>query len=713
VSNPPHGPREGPAGRILVVEDEDTLRVVIQEVLEEHGCDVLAAASAEDGLALLEKDRGVSVALLDLVLPGMNGLEMLGEIKKASPGTEVMMMTSHSSVDTVIEAIRQGAYDYLEKPFDDVEEIWLAVRRVLEKTELARRNEELVAEQTRRNEELSATVDRLSSLNEASRAMNECGTLDELLDFFAGAVARQLGVDRVSLMLVTEDGEELEVAAHRGVDYGSIADVRMPLGSGIAGRVAATGRHILVTDVASDPRVESNHESLSNSFISAPIVLSVPIKSISRVLGVINVTNRRSGRPFDEGDVEHVRAVASQLAVAIERARHLESLQHAYESLASTQDQLVFSERLKAVGQMAAGVAHDFNNALSIILGRSQTARRLLATTDEVDRERLAAHLESIERVALQGAEMIRRVQDYTRIRRDAPDEMVDLQRVVREAVDMTRPKWMQESYSRGAEIEVRYDCPEPAHVLGNFHELTQVVSNLIFNAVEAMPDGGSLSFRTTVEDQRVLLDVSDTGTGMDEETRAHVFEPFFTTKDSGNGLGTSIVYGIVARHGGEISVHESDARGTTFRISLPRVRECGKRGPEAESAPYDGAPLRILLAEDDDEVRDTYAEALGEHGHEVVPAVDGSEAIRLLGESRFDVVITDHSMPGRTGLDVARSATELDPPVPVILLSGFAMQEEPERIRDCGVRVALTKPCPLGQLLGKVREVLRDPEES
>ena len=259
----------------------------------------------------------------------------------------------------------------------------------------------------------------------------------------------------------------------------------------------------------------------------------------------------------------------------------------------------------------------------------------------------------------------------------------------------------------------MEYSFQGTAAVLGNLHELTQVLSTLIFNAVEAMPDGGRISFETRTDDDQVVLDVTDTGTGMDEETRAHVFEPFYTTKDTGNGLGTSVVYGIIGRHGGEISVLKSDPQGTTFRIELPRLSEAVPRATETEPRPYEGESLRILLAEDEVDVRDTYTEALRAHDHEVIAAVDGVEAIRLLAQSRFDVVITDHSMPGKTGLDVARAATALVPATPVILLSGFAVQEDPERIRECGVRFALTKPCPLNVLLGKVREALEETEGS
>ncbi len=315
--------------RILVVDDESTLTYILQMVLEENDCDVRTASSAEEGLEIFEQ-FSPDVALLDIVLPGMSGLDLLDRIKEKAPSTEVLLMTSHSSLDTALRAMRQGAYDYIEKPFDDVQQVWFCIHRALDKRRLWLRNQELRREQTAQNHELCATVTRLNSLIDAGRAMAEFHSLPELLDCFIGLVSQELDVERASLMLVKDD-TELRIAASRGIDTVVADEVRVPLGKGVAGSVALTGQPFLVTDTATDDRVEKVlNPSLSESFISAPIMLSMPIKSQEKVLGVINVTNRRSGRQFDEKDLAYLSGLAGQAAVAIERANYLANLKKAY-----------------------------------------------------------------------------------------------------------------------------------------------------------------------------------------------------------------------------------------------------------------------------------------------------------------------------------------------------------------------------------------------
>jgi len=699
--------------RVLVVEDETTIGVMIREILEENGCDVHVATSAEEGLGLLEESP-FDVALLDIVLPRMSGLGLLDEIKRRRPETEVVMMTSHSSVDTVLHAIRQGAYDYLEKPFDDVEQVWMCVERVLEKVELRRANRNLLAEQQRRNEELSAAVMRLTSFIEAGHAMSRLLSLPDLLDCFLGLVTKELGVDRASLMLLDERTGELSVAAHRGMDGVPVEEIRVRLGEGVAGTVARTGELLLVEDVESaDIPGGRTNPGLSGSFMSAPIVLSIPIKSPEKVLGVINVTNRRSGRPFDEGDLAYLGGMAGQLAVAIDRAAQFRSLQEAYESLQRAQEQLVFSERLNVVGRMAAGVAHEFNNALSVILGRTESALDSISTNGEPDLEKLRRDLTAVVRTSLHGAAAIRRIQDYTRIRRDLPREVVDLNGVVCDSVEMTRPKWKGESESRGRGVDLALDLGDIAAVEANPHELNQVVSNLIFNAVEAMPDGGHLVLRTRQEGGDVVLDVSDTGAGMDEETRAHVFEPFFTTKESGNGLGMSIVYGIVTRHRGDISVRSAPGEGTTFRIRLPASARARAVSPDSETAVAAPRTGSILLVEDEADVRDTFVEALAEAGHEVVGAASGEEAMRIFRTRPFDLLLTDLNMPGASGLEVIESARRLDPGIPAGVLSGWAVQEGQGDGETRGADFVLPKPCRMRDLHATVQQHLRPREKA
>ena len=671
------------------------------------------ARSAEEALQLLPAVRP-DVAVIDIVMPGMNGIELLSRIKDDSPDTEVVMMTSAASLETAIGAIRKGAYDYLQKPFDDLDEVWHTVRRALEKRRLTCNNRELLREQEMRNHELSRAVARLTSLIDAGRAMCDLLSLTELLDYFIRLVARELGVERASLMLVDEDAGELCMAASVGIDDPDVDNVRVRLGDGVAGTVAENGEPLLVTDTDSDPRVRKvANPDLSGSFISAPIVLSIPIKSRKQVLGVINVTNRRSGEPFDEEDLAYVSGLAGQLAVGIQNATQYGELRSTYESLKAAQQQLILSERIKAVGQMASGVAHDFNNVLSVIMARAQLAVTNLSRP-EPDLVKLCANLRTIEEISLQGAAVIRRIQDYTRVRRDTPSTAVDLNGVLRDAVEMTRPKWKIESQARGRPIEVDFDLDAVNPVAGNKYELVQVIGNLIFNAVEAMPDGGGLTFRSANEGDWVVLEVADTGVGMNRETREKLFEPFFTTKEHGQGLGTSIVYGIVARHGGEITVDSGEGKGATFRVRLPRARDAAVSDePVRKSMAGESRPVKILLVEDDELVRETYGEALTGSGHEVVAVADGIAALASFAGGGFDLVLTDYSMPGPSGLDVARGVKRQSPEVPVVLISGWAIQQEQTRIEDAGIDRIVAKPCALPELLEVVRQATAPGRES
>jgi CheY-like chemotaxis protein len=690
--------------RVLVVDDESTIAHVLTSLLEDHGCETLSAGSAEEGLRCLSSTE-VAVVLLDIVLPKMSGLEMLEEIRNSSPDTEVVMMTSHASLDSALQAIRLGAYGYLQKPFDEVESVWLVVKQALERRSLARRNAALLEEQERRNAELAAAVTRLSTLIEAGRTLGNFRSVTELLGFFVELISEELRVDRASVMLLDEATGELGIAASRGLEHVVAAGaVRVRLGEGISGRVAEIGEPILVTDAASDPRLaRAGKPDLSDSFICAPIVLSLPIKSWEKVLGVLNVTNRRSGEPFGEEDLAYLSGMSGQVAVALERTRQLEELRTAYESLRRAQAELIFSERVKAVGQIAAGVSHDFNNTLGAILGRIQLALSKVASA-RPDLRRIGDDLRAAEKVAIQGAETIKRIQGFTRKRADGALNPTDLNGVVHEALEITRPKWKSECESAGRTVRVELDLAELPPVPGNVYDLTQAVSNLIFNAVEAMPLGGTLRFRTLCDGDWVVLEVADTGAGITEENLAQMFKPFFTTKESGHGLGLSVVQSIVQRHGGAVSVSSRIGEGTTFKLRLPPASAPSRCAVEAaSSARREWRPAHVLLVDDLEEVRRSYREILTAAGHRVTEASGGPEAISMLGSGRFDVVVTDLGMPEVSGLEVAKEAKRRDPSVPVILLSGWAVDEEEDRVKDAGIDRVLVKPCLLDDLVRAV----------
>jgi signal transduction histidine kinase len=699
------------AGSILIVDDESSIREVLSSLLLEAGCRTLAAGTAEEGLERMN-DAAISVAMIALKLPGMSGIDLLAEVKRRSPSTEVIIMTNDASLETVIEAIRRGAYDFLQKPFEDLEQPWAVVRRALEEWDFTRKNRGLVNDLERKNRELAAAVKRQNSLIDAGRAMSGILAISDLLDYFIGVAADVLDVERASLMLVDEKSNEMRIAAYRGLNAEVAQQVCLKVGEGIAGWVAREGKPILVKNVESDPRIHRPLESTSSdSFISAPIVLSIPILSREKVLGVINVTNRRSGALLEEEDMAFLYSLAGQAAVAIERARHFEDLQKAYQSLKDTQTHLVESERLNAVGQLAAGVAHDFNNLLTGMLGQAELLKMDLAgSPPAIEASRKRAEL--LETIALQGAAAVRRMQDFTRIRKDTPSGAVDLNIVMRNAVEVTQGKWKDECLARGVAVNVRMEPGKIPLTAGNGAELTQVVSNLIFNAVEALNGGGEIVLATQSDGKEIRLSVRDNGVGMPAEVQQRIFEPFFTTKELGQGLGMSVIYGIVARHRGEITVHSEKEKGTTIELRLPVVAPAAKKGGTDGGKAVPVGPARVLVVDDSDLNRSLFESYLAHLGHKVRLAGNGQEALSIFEREGADLVITDLSMAGLSGWEVAEGVKKQNPNVPVILVSGWAIQQDEPRIRESGVDRVLQKPCSMAKFQEIVQETLRDAGE-
>jgi signal transduction histidine kinase/CheY-like chemotaxis protein len=693
--------------RILIVDSDKTTREILTAFLSKMDCEPLDARSAEEALLLLD-GTNIAVVLAELVLPEMDGFRFLGRVRQVSPETEIVLMTGETSVETAVRAIRMGAYDYLRKPVSDLDEIWTTVQRALEKSDLSFRNRRLLSDLEARNRELSAAVKRLTSLIEAGRAMSGIESVSDLLDFFVGLVASELDSDRASLMLLDEKGNEMVIVASRGISDEVVRTVRVKIGEGIAGWVARAGKPVVVKDAREDPRFRNLRiPYLTGSFISSPVVLSIPIKAQERVLGVINVTRKRSGGHFTDEDMAYVYGLAGQAAVALERAKHLQDLQAACESLKSTRDQLVISERLKALGQMAGGIAHDINNILAGVLGTAQLLSAKLAGPG-AEPEEVRSGLEGIEKAVLAGAETVRRIQDFTRIRKDLPGEAADINRVVRDAIEMTRPKWKSECRARGIAVDVRHEAGDIPVTAGNARELTQVVGSLIFNAVEAMPEGGAVTLRTYRDGGWIRLEVTDTGHGMSREVQARLFEPFFSTKEESRGMGLSIVYGVISRYGGNIAVTSEEGKGATFTVSLPvlPVRTLRRRRKSARpgAGPF---PARILLVEDNELNRRLFQEALSLAGHEVSTAATGSDGLSLFARGAFDLVITDLTMPGISGWEVARGVKRSRPDVPVILLSGWSVHQEEAEVKAAGVDHVIPKPCSLETLRDTVKTAL------
>jgi PAS domain S-box-containing protein len=328
------------------------------------------------------------------------------------------------------------------------------------------------------------------------------------------------------------------------------------------------------------------------------------------------------------------------------------------------------ADKLRALGQLAAGVAHNFNNILAAILGHAQLIKR--DCTDEA----LAQRMEIIEQAALDGAQTVKRIQAFGSQQNESVNEVVDVNQLIKDSTTLTRTRWCDEAQARGVQYEVELDLLQIPFVRGSASELGEVFVNLILNALDAMPQGGQLRIATEAKGGSVQATVTDSGVGMNSETCEHIFEPFFTTKGvMGTGLGLAVSHSIIERHGGSIDAQSSPGKGTTFRIGLPTGEIDNRnvtRSPGAEAR-----SVNVLVVDDDQRVRDAVVGMLTMAGHHTDHAGSGQEALAKLERDRFDVVFTDLSMPEMDGWAVASEVHRRWPSVKVVLITGNALEPE------------------------------------
>lgn len=569
---------------------------------------------------------------------------------------------------------------------------------------------------------------QLEALQMVSQEVTRELDASRLLALVSGRVLELLGGSSGAIWLWDEPAGVLRTAIWHG--FGEWMRGRtLRLGEGVPGTVAATRRGMIVNDY----RVSPHAHPLALVNTDATAVVAEPLLYRDRLVGVITVNNSAATeRRFASEDQDILRLFAAQAAIAIENARLFEELRQSLIRLEQTHEEMVRSEKLRALGQMSAGIAHDLNNILATILGQTELLR--IRTPDPTLRESLL----TLETAATDGAHVVRRLQDFARQRGHASLAPVDLAAIVAEVVEITRPRWQDEAVRRGASIQVEMALDVRLPVLGYAPEIRQALANLVFNAVDAMPNGGTLRFASRLVDvprrpsapdegnpgERtggspaqptacVELAVSDTGIGMPEDVRRRAFDPFFTTKGiGGTGLGLSAVYGIMERHGGRIEVESAPGRGTTFILQFQRAAavEAPSEVPPARGA----AACRLLVIDDEDSVRQTLTQLLLAAGHQVLDAPSGAAGLALLDRSPVECVLTDLGMPEMVGWEVARRVKARTPDLPVVLLTGWGEQVAGtvEAENASVVDRIVGKPVHLEELLAVIRELTERRQE-
>lgn len=395
-----------------------------------------------------------------------------------------------------------------------------------------------------------------------------------------------------------------------------------------------------------------------------------------------------------------------------ERKRAEESLREsnrrlgeALAELKATQQQVLQQERLRALGEMASGIAHDFNNALSPVVGFTEV---LLDRPEYLDnKEKVTRYLRMVNTSAQDAANVVRRLREFYR-NRDEEELLlaINLNELVEQVTMLTQPRWKDQALARGVTIHVETDLQNVACVTGNESELREVLTNLILNASDALAAGGTITLRTRSDGTHVVLEVTDTGVGMTAEVRQRCLEPFFTTKGKrGTGLGLAMVYGIIRRHQGTLSIESEPGRGTTVTMRLPVHLGLGARA-RAHEAKTSSRRWRLLVVDDEPAVREVVTEYLAADGHHVETATNGREGLEKFLAGRFDVVVTDQGMPEMSGDQLAAAIKRVAPNRAVILLTGFGDIMEAAGDQPVDVDTILTKPVTVSamrQALAKV----------
>jgi len=554
-----------------------------------------------------------------------------------------------------------------------------------------------ITERRHAQQKLQAQLAKLDLLGRITRAIGERQDLRSILQVVVRSLEDHLPLDFGCICLYDQGSESLTVTSV-GVKSRALAkeltmleQAHIRLDQNGLSR-CIQGQLVYEPDIA--PLEYPFPQRLASGGLRSLVI--APLISESRVFGIL-VAARRDVHGFSSGDCEFLRQLSEHVALAANQAQVHTALERAYDELRQTQRAVLEQERLRALGQMASGVAHDINNAISPVALYTESLLEREAGLSDRGRQSLVTIQRAIEDVG----QTVSRMRDFYRPRE--PQQLlasVDINKLIAQVVDLTRARWSDLPQRRGIVIDVRTDLAAdlPA-IQGAESEIRDALTNLLFNAVDAMPDGGTLSLRTNVVSGVVCAEVRDEGVGMDEDTRRRCVEPFFTTKgERGTGLGLASVYGMVERHSGSLEIQSEPGKGTTVCLGFPAL------APQLAATIHDAAPrrpmrhLRLLIVDDDPLIIEALRDSLQSDGHRVTAADGGQAGIDTFiaaeqGNEPFEIVITDLGMPYVDGRKVVSAIRAASRTTPIILLTGWGQRLATENDIPHGVNRVLSKP--------------------
>ncbi len=597
---------------ILVVDDDLLIRNMIKNTLEEFKYNVLTAGDAKAGLKIL-REKQVDVVLLDIVMKDESGLEMLPKIKGLATPPVVIMMTGTASIESSIEAIRGGAYDYITKPVES-KNLDYSIKKAFEHIRISKSN-------TRLMNKLKDRVKELELFEKTSKAILGTFELEELLENIMNITQELFGAETCSILLIDDITGELVFTIALGDKGEKVKEQRISPGQGIAGWVAEQGEALLVPNASEDKRF--SHEIDSKTGFTTKSIIAVPLKIKSKTIGVIEVINKAGGESFSREDINRLTTIANQVAIAInntsmtediksshkqieEHNKNLESmvkdrtteLETANIELTDANAQVQQTEKLSSIGSRAASIADEINNPIGFISRNINTlggyANDIVSLLKAYETINIEAIKNSFPDEVKKIDEIKERVQldfikdDIAKLIEESKGGAERVFQIVRELKNFAR-----DDDDKRTLINLHYCLDSTLNIISNElnlkaevikeygnlplvecfpMKLKQVFMNLIVNSAQAIEDKGRITIKTFTNEENVFIMISDTGEGIEEEKLKKIFDPFSTTKETGKGTGLdlSVAYNIIKEHDGEISVQSKVGEGTTFTISIP-----------------------------------------------------------------------------------------------------------------------------------------------
>jgi signal transduction histidine kinase/ActR/RegA family two-component response regulator/HAMP domain-containing protein len=598
----------------------------------------------------------------------------------------------------------------LQSARDDLE------RRVTERTQALQQQ---IAERGRAEQQLQQQLSRISLLNSITRAITDRQDLESVVSVVLKQLQDNLPIDFGRVYLYDKQARTITVAGHNEAEA-------LDADTHIFTRQTAIESSGLTDCLEGKPVIWPDMQTcewpLQERLVKTDLrsAIAVPLMVEGELFGIL-LAARRAANAFSSGECEFLRMLSEHVALAAHQARLHTQLQSAYDELRQTQQAVMQQERLRALGQMASGIAHDINNALCpIVVYTDMLLQKGRALEDDT-----CKYLKNIKTAGEDISHIVSRMREFYR-RRDGKDALasINLNRVAQQVVELTRPRWRDIPQARGITIEMELDLDEKVpEIPGIESELREAITNLILNAVDAMPNGGKLKLRTRsrgLDGGRkpafAMIEVRDNGTGMSDEVRRRCLEPFFSTKGKrGTGLGLAMVYGIMERHEGRIEIDSTYGKGTTMRLVFP-IRDLPTTAAQKSDRASKPLPaMKLLCVDDEPLLREMMKQILESGGHTVELAdggENGLEVFRAAQKSKepFDVVITDLGMPYLDGRQLSRAIKSESPDTPIVMLTGWGTIMKEDGDMPAQVDGVLSKPPKIAELYAMLAEVSRRP---